>query len=330
MNLPAIRHAKEDRTPMSKLKKAALITGVSAVALGSMGYVGVVYDQSSLQRENVPIAIEAVDDEIFMDYHTDSRTIGAYITGISSFARATVNDVDAPIRQRSSHEGRIEHTIRSVPEGDSRVTIVVTDGKRHTKKIITLKRQTKDDYKKQVLERQLARTEEALQGAESNMNDDTIASARAELQQLPEEKRTPFSERLTKLEEHQRKEKEQAEKERRAAEAQKEREEAVAAALRAQRSTSPQQHTPQPKQYHAPQPPRYNTQQPPTSSPHTAQPPRRTSPSPTPQPPAPSNLHFKNCKEARAAGYSHIRRGQPGYARHLDRDGDGIACDKHR
>lgn len=45
---------------------------------------------------------------------------------------------------------------------------------------------------------------------------------------------------------------------------------------------------------------------------------------------APSELNFSSCKEARAAGYSHMRRGEPGYAPHLDRDGDGIACDKHR
>ncbi len=36
---------------------------------------------------------------------------------------------------------------------------------------------------------------------------------------------------------------------------------------------------------------------------------------------------FRNCTEARAAGYSNIRRGEPGYARHLDRDNDGIACE---
>ena len=48
------------------------------------------------------------------------------------------------------------------------------------------------------------------------------------------------------------------------------------------------------------------------------------------QPAASSELGFSNCKEARAAGYSHMRRGEPGYAPHLDRDGDGVACDKHR
>ncbi len=33
-----------------------------------------------------------------------------------------------------------------------------------------------------------------------------------------------------------------------------------------------------------------------------------------------SNKIYKNCKEARAAGITPIRRGEPGYARHLDRD----------
>ena len=36
---------------------------------------------------------------------------------------------------------------------------------------------------------------------------------------------------------------------------------------------------------------------------------------------------FPNCAAARAAGRSNIRRGEPGYGSHLDRDGDGIACE---
>lgn len=39
---------------------------------------------------------------------------------------------------------------------------------------------------------------------------------------------------------------------------------------------------------------------------------------------------FRNCTEARAAGAAPIYRGQPGYAPHLDRDGDGIACESYR
>jgi hypothetical protein len=38
-------------------------------------------------------------------------------------------------------------------------------------------------------------------------------------------------------------------------------------------------------------------------------------------------LYFPNCASARAAGVAPIRIGDPGYGRHLDRDGDGIACE---
>jgi hypothetical protein len=37
--------------------------------------------------------------------------------------------------------------------------------------------------------------------------------------------------------------------------------------------------------------------------------------------------YFRTCAQARAAGYRNIPRGAPGYAPHLDRDGDGIACE---
>ncbi|MFM2324934.1 MAG: hypothetical protein RL244_1813 [Pseudomonadota bacterium] len=37
--------------------------------------------------------------------------------------------------------------------------------------------------------------------------------------------------------------------------------------------------------------------------------------------------YFPNCAAARAAGAAPIRAGEPGYARRLDRDGDGVACE---
>ena len=40
-----------------------------------------------------------------------------------------------------------------------------------------------------------------------------------------------------------------------------------------------------------------------------------------------STIYFKSCKEARAAGYSDIKKGEPGYSSRLDRDDDGIACE---
>lgn len=41
----------------------------------------------------------------------------------------------------------------------------------------------------------------------------------------------------------------------------------------------------------------------------------------------PRGTYYANCSAARAAGAAPIRAGDPGYARHLDRDGDGIACE---
>ena len=45
------------------------------------------------------------------------------------------------------------------------------------------------------------------------------------------------------------------------------------------------------------------------------------------RPPASGAVYYANCAAARAAGAAPVRRGDPGYARHLDRDGDGIGCE---
>lgn len=37
---------------------------------------------------------------------------------------------------------------------------------------------------------------------------------------------------------------------------------------------------------------------------------------------------FANCAAARAAGAAPVRRGDPGYGPHLDRDGDGVGCER--
>ena len=42
---------------------------------------------------------------------------------------------------------------------------------------------------------------------------------------------------------------------------------------------------------------------------------------------APEDVYYKNCTAAREAGAAPIYEGQPGYGRHLDRDGDGVACE---
>lgn len=78
------------------------------------------------------------------------------------------------------------------------------------------------------------------------------------------------------------------------------------------------------------------TSTPPASpkAPATSKPPAKPKAPATSKPPAkpkqtqsPSSVYYKNCTEARAAGVTPIYRGEPGYAPHLDRDKDGIACE---
>lgn len=40
------------------------------------------------------------------------------------------------------------------------------------------------------------------------------------------------------------------------------------------------------------------------------------------------DTYCQNCTAVRAAGKDPIYQGQPGYSRKLDRDGDGIACER--
>lgn len=37
---------------------------------------------------------------------------------------------------------------------------------------------------------------------------------------------------------------------------------------------------------------------------------------------------YRSCAEVRAAGKAPLRRGEPGYSRALDPDGDGVACER--
>lgn len=49
---------------------------------------------------------------------------------------------------------------------------------------------------------------------------------------------------------------------------------------------------------------------------------------PVQAPPAAPAAYYANCTAVKAAGAAPIYRGQPGYSTSLDRDGDGIACEK--
>lgn len=45
------------------------------------------------------------------------------------------------------------------------------------------------------------------------------------------------------------------------------------------------------------------------------------------QPSVPNDPYYANCTAVRAANAAPIYAGQPGYGRHLDRDGDGVGCE---
>ena len=83
-----------------------------------------------------------------------------------------------------------------------------------------------------------------------------------------------------------------------------------------------------------------------TAPPPPPPPPPTTAPPPPPPPPPPptvayvpppapvapplpegGSVSYKNCDAARAAGAAPVMVGEPGYGKHLDRDGDGIGCE---
>ena len=71
-----------------------------------------------------------------------------------------------------------------------------------------------------------------------------------------------------------------------------------------------------------------NPPAPPAPAPAPAPAPVQAAPAPAPAP-APQGGSFRNCAAARAAGVrTPIHRGEPAYAPHLDRDNDGVACER--
>ncbi|WP_370465899.1 excalibur calcium-binding domain-containing protein [Nocardia sp. GTS18] len=49
---------------------------------------------------------------------------------------------------------------------------------------------------------------------------------------------------------------------------------------------------------------------------------------PEPEVPSPADVYYDSCEAARRAGAAPLHRGEPGYGSHLDRDGDGVACER--
>ena len=279
----------KNKPSAKKRKRGWMIFGGVIVAIFAITQINSAAEQARLEKDNVPIVISDVDDNIKLDYHTNKREISAKISGISSFAEVKISENKIEVHDRKDAAGSVKYEIKDIKEGDSNISISVVDGKRRGDKTIKIHRQTKADYDKQELEKALKRAEESVKKAEEQSSDENISRAKSDVDKLPSDKRAPFSERIVRLEKAKQEEKERAEKVQKEAEERKRREEASAAARTRQRQSAP-----------------------------------------APSQPAPAELNFRSCKEARAAGYSHMRRGEPGYSPHLDGDGDGIACDKHK
>jgi len=321
-NLKQTDQENKSKPAVKKHKRGWLIFGGVVVTLAVIGHVSNVMEQSRLEKDNVPIIISNVDENIKLDYHTDKREISAKISGVSLLAEVKVANGKTSIHGHKNSAGDIKYEIKDIKEGDSNISISVVDGKRHGDKTIRFHRQTKADYDKQELEKALKRAEESVKKAEQKSNDENISRAKSDVNKLPEDKRGQFSERITKLEKAKQEEKERAEKAKKEAE-EKKRQEEAAALPQLKLGRQQQQARPQPA-------PRQVAPTPAAPQPAPTTPPRPRPRPATPAPAPPAELHFSSCKEARAAGYSHMRRGEPGYSPHLDGDGDGIACDKHK
>lgn len=296
------RQGNNRQSSIGRQKQNLIIFGGVVVSILAATHIGNVMEQYRLERDSVPIIISEVEDDIKLDYHTSKREISAKISGISLLAEVKVADDRANVYERRDSAGNIKYKIRNIKYGDSEVVISVIDGRRRSNKTIKFHRQMKADYDAQELKKALTlkRAEESVKNAEQQPTDEYISHAKSDIDKLPNDRRRAvLSERIAKLDKVKQEEKERAEKARQEAEDEKRQEAAAAAVAEASRRQHARVRQPQ------------------------------SQPNPVTVP-APTELHFHNCKEARAAGYGHIHRGQPGYAPHLDRDGDGIACDKHR
>ncbi|GGE72668.1 thermonuclease family protein [Priestia taiwanensis] len=63
------------------------------------------------------------------------------------------------------------------------------------------------------------------------------------------------------------------------------------------------------------------------STPSTKQEPKQEV-KPKSEPKQNNNVYYKNCAAAKAAGAAPVHKGDPGYGKHLDGDGDGVGCER--
>ena len=132
--------------PLTKNEKRGwAILGGIIIAILVIAHVSNVMEQSRLEKDNVPIVISDVEDNIKLDYYTDRLELSAKISGVSSFAEVKISGDKTDIHDRKNAAGNIKYEVKNIKEGDSDISISIADGKRHSDKTIKLHRQTKAD-----------------------------------------------------------------------------------------------------------------------------------------------------------------------------------------
>lgn len=223
-NFKQIYQENKNRPLTKNEKRGWAILGGIIIAILVIAHVSNVMEQSRLEKDNVPIVISDVEDNIKLDYYTDRLELSAKISGVSSFAEVKVSGDKTDIHDRKNAAGNIKYEVKNIKEGDSDISISVVDGKRHSDKTVKFHRQTKADHDKQELEKALKYTEKIVKKAEEQPTNENISRAKSDINRLPEDKRAPFSERIAKLEKAKQEEKERADKAKKEAEKKKKQE----------------------------------------------------------------------------------------------------------
>ena len=105
----------KNKTSTKKYKRGWLIFGGVVVTLAVIGHASNVMEQSRLEKDNVPIVISNVDENIKLDYHTDKREISAKISGVSLLAEVKVANGKTSIHGHKNSAGDIKYEIKRYP-----------------------------------------------------------------------------------------------------------------------------------------------------------------------------------------------------------------------
>lgn len=101
-NFKQIYQENKNRPLTKNEKRGWAILGGIIIAILVIAHVSNVMEQSRLEKDNVPIVISDVEDNIKLDYYTDRLELSAKISGVSSFAEVKVSGDKTDIHDRKT------------------------------------------------------------------------------------------------------------------------------------------------------------------------------------------------------------------------------------